>query len=334
MKKIGLLLVLTAAAYMMTACTAATTPASNAGNMAANTASNANTAAVKPAAAAPTTDALIAYDKAANEAYQKGDSKYFETFLADKYIHAGAKSPDKEAALAEIAKVKCEVKNFAITDPQSFKIDDDTYAVTYKATGEGQCNDGPNGAMRKIDSPIRGTTVLVRAGEKWQAAFHGENKILDPANPPKAETKKAEPAKPDGKKEEAPASKIASSPNTTAVAAAEKAGWTMWMNKDAKGLDTFLAKNAAISNGDGSWNADRASIVKYWAEMPCKDVKNVDVKDPFGVTLGPNTEMITFTGWSDGTCFGMKNVAQPSMSIYVKEGDAWKLAFSFSGAAE
>jgi len=327
MKKIGVILVLSLTAYLLTGCTATTTPASNAGNTA-----NTGTAVPKPAAAAPTAESLVAYDKDATAAYWKGDSKYFETFLSDKFTFAGGHVPDKAGTLAAIAKVKCDIKTSSFTDPQSFKIDDDTYAVTYKGTVDGECNDGPNGAMKKLDSPFRGTTVLVRSGDKWQAVFHGENKIIDAANPPKAEETKAEEKKGDEKKTDG--AKMAPSPNTAAVVAAEKAGWVAWMNKDAKGLDSVLAKSAAIANSDGTFNNDRASIVKYWAEMPCKDIKNVDVKDPFGITLGPNTEMITFKGWSDGTCYGMKNGTQPGMSIYVKEGDAWKLAFGYNGAME
>jgi hypothetical protein len=334
MRNIGFILILIGA-YVLTGCTATSTPATNGTNVAvnANANANANTAA-KPAPAAPTAESLIKYDTEATEAYFKGDSKYFETFLSDKYIHAGQAAPNKAGVLAEIAKVKCDVKLSSFTEPKAFRIDDNTYVMTYKGTFDGTCNDGPNGSVQKIDSPMRGTTVLTRNGDTWQAVFHGENKILDPANPPKADAKKADAPKPEAKKEEAPAAKAATSPNTAAVVAAEKAGWVMWMNKDAKGLDSFLAKSAAISNGDGTFNDDRASIVKYWADMPCKDIKNVDVKDAFGTTLGPNTEMITFKGWSDGTCYGTKNGTQPSMSIYVKEGDSWKLAFGFSGPTE
>ena len=335
MRNIGLILILTISGYVLTGCTATSTPATNGTNVAANANANANAnTAAKPAAAAPTAESLIKYDIDATEAYFKGDSKYFETFLSDKYIHAGEAGPDKAGALTAIAKVKCDVTSTSFTEPKAFRVDDNTYVMTYRGTFNGTCNDGPNGSVQKIDSPMRGTTVLTRNGDAWQAVFHGENKILDPANPPKAEAKKPDAAKPDAKKEEAPASKTATSPNTAAVVAAEKAGWTMWMNKDAKGLDSYLAKTAAISNSDGTVNDDRGSIVKYWSEMPCKDVKNVDVKDAFGTTLGPNTEMITFKGWSDGSCYGQKNGTQPAMSIYVKEGDGWKLAFGYNGVTE
>jgi hypothetical protein len=43
--------------------------------------------------------------------------------------------------------------------------------------------------------------------------------------------------------------------------------------------------------------------------------------------------MLTFVGSADGTCYGQKNGPQDGMSIYIKEGDAWKLAFAFSAAA-
>jgi hypothetical protein len=68
--------------------------------------------------------------------------------------------------------------------------------------------------------------------------------------------------------------------------------------------------------------------------MPCKDVKNVDVKDPYGINLGANTEMLAFSGVADGTCYDMKNTPQPSVSVYIKEDGAWKLAFAFGGAPD
>ena len=72
MKKITLFILLAAASTFFAACGA---PAANTG------ANNANTNTTKPVAAAPTVDALMALDKQANEAYVKGDSKFFEEML-------------------------------------------------------------------------------------------------------------------------------------------------------------------------------------------------------------------------------------------------------------
>ena len=79
-----LLLVLTAAG-VFTACAA---PAGNvpAKNANANSNANSNANAAKPVAAAPTAGALLALDKQANEAYIKGDGKFFESVLSDKLV--------------------------------------------------------------------------------------------------------------------------------------------------------------------------------------------------------------------------------------------------------
>jgi hypothetical protein len=73
MKKTPLLLL---AAALLAACGA---PAAN------NAPANRDPDTAKPAASAPTADALLALDRQANDAYFKGDAKYFETFLSDKF---------------------------------------------------------------------------------------------------------------------------------------------------------------------------------------------------------------------------------------------------------
>src|SRR5436189_196126 len=99
--------------------------------------------------------------------------------------------------------------------------------LTYEGTYDGTCNDGAGGKSTKIPSPMRAATVLVRNGDKWQAAWHSETAIIEPkkdekaadktavsdatkpdakAEPkkeePKAEVKKEEPKKDEAKKEE------------------------------------------------------------------------------------------------------------------------------------
>src|SRR5882724_1598985 len=77
MKQITLFFSLAAASTFFAACGA---PGANTG------ANNANTNTTKPTAAAPTVDALMALDKQANEAYVKGNSKFFEGMLSDKFV--------------------------------------------------------------------------------------------------------------------------------------------------------------------------------------------------------------------------------------------------------
>jgi len=301
---------------------------------AANNAAVANTNAAKPAPAPASMDALLALDKQANDAYFKSDSKFFDGFLNDKFVMVdGGKRVDKATAVKMIGTNKCEMKELKLEEPQMATVDADTAVLIYKATYDGTCA-GPDGKQMKVPSPTRAATVWVRSGDKWQPIFHGENAILDPKAPPAAKSGNKMAARDDkaaanSNTAAAPAAP-ATSPNTDALVKAELAGWEAWKSKDAKKLEEVTAKNVAIVGGDGTAMTNKADIVKFWAEMPCENVKNVSVTDGFATALSPTVEMLTFNGKADGTCFGQKNGVQPSMSIYVKEGDAWKLAFGFS----
>ena len=190
MKKTLRFILLAAASTFVAACGA---PAANTG------ANNANTNTTKPVAAAPTADALMALDKQANEAYVKGNSKFFEGMLSDKFVilTGGGQRMDKAATVKMIAGVKCDIKSMDLTEPAMSMIDADTYALSYKATWDGTCND-PGGKPMKVPSPVRSASIWVRSGDKWQAVFHGENLIVDPKAPPPPPApaaKKAEPKK-------------------------------------------------------------------------------------------------------------------------------------------
>ena len=336
MKKTLRFILLVAAVTFIAAC----------GDPATNTGANsANPNATKPAAAAPTVDALMALDKQANEAYMKGNSKFFEETLSDKFVILtnDGQRMDKAATVKMIASVKCDIKSMDLTEPAMSMIDADTYALSYKASWDGTCN-GPDGKPMKVPSPIRSASIWIRSGDKWQAVFHGENLIVDLKNPPP-------PAKPLAK-QEAPKKddKTASNSNTAANATAtakatpdantdalvkvELALWEAWKEHDAKKLDALMAKDVSFVNIFGTALTTRADAMKDWTGTGCS-VKSVSVTDGFATALSPTVEMLTRKGTADGTCGG-QNVGGTDIwgvSIYVKEGEAWKFAFGMNLAA-
>lgn len=86
---------------------------------------------------------------------------------------------EKPSVLKMIGGVKCDVKEgWSPSEPHMEKIDDDTYVLIYKSAMDGTCTS--NGKTEKQPSPTRAATLWVRNGEKWQAAFHGENPIVEP----------------------------------------------------------------------------------------------------------------------------------------------------------
>lgn len=325
-------------------------PAANTTVANTNTNVNVNSNMTKPAAAVPTTDALLVIEKQADEAYFKGDAKFFDGYVSDKMVmNVNGERVSKADTIAMVGKAKCDMKSWSLDEPQMAKIDDDTYVLSYKGTYDGTCNDGPNGSAVKSPSPIRGASVYVRSGDKWMAAFHGENVIIDPKNPPKADAKpaatvaKKETAKTDSKMASnsnansnsnsntatAPA-KTTADANTDALVKLHTMGWEAFKAKDAKKFEDMTASNLSIVDPGGMWISGKSAVINRWtSEMKCEGVSSVKVSDGLATALSPTVEILTLKGTADGTCDGRKNGDIYQTAFYVKEGDAWKLAFMF-----
>jgi len=348
---------LATAAVWMSGCGA---PANNAP---ANTNTNANS---KPVAAAPTADALLDMEKKANEAYIKADGAYFETILSDKAVMVmGKDRMDKAGIVSMIKTAKCENAEIKLSEPQMSKVNDDTYAFTYRSDNTGKCTE--NGKTMNL-VPMRNATVWVRSGDKWQAVWHSENVIMaaaagdkkddkaaaaepkkedkvaaaEPKKDDKAaatETKKEEPKKEEAKKEAnsnaaaAPEpAKLTPSANTDALAKTHAAGWEAFRNKDAKFFETTLASTFSGVAPDGSVYASRDAAIKEWTgagTMKCEGITKTSFTDSFAQAISPTVEILFGKGNADGKCDGHPNGDLWQTAVYVKEGDAWKLAYMF-----
>lgn len=334
MKRSSLAIFLAAAALGLSACGA---PAANS---TANT-TNSNANAAKPAAAAPTADALMALDKQYGDAWAKGDSKFFEENLSDKFVDfSNGHRSNKAESVKMIAGYKCDVKSQSSSEPQMSRIDDNTYVLSYKSTVDGTCA-GPDGKSEKVPSPTQAVSVFVRDGEKWKAVFHGENPIMAPpasensAVPPaekKAEPKAAEPKKEEPKKEEAaaPAEASKGDANTEALGKLHSSGWEAFKNKDAKWFESNTTKDLSFVDPAGGWHSGQSAVIKIWtADMKCEGITKTSFSDAFASAVSPTVEILTGKGEADGSCDGQKNGPLYTTAFYVKEGDAWKLAFMF-----
>jgi hypothetical protein len=336
MKKITLFILLAAASMFFAACGA---PTANTG------ANNANTNTTKPVAAAPTVDALMALERQANEAYAKGDSKFFDEMLSDKFVilTGGGQRMDKAATVKMISGVKCDIKSMDLSEPAMSKIDADTYALSYKATWDGTCNNA-DGKPMKVPSPVRSASIWIRSADKWRAVFHGENLIVDPKAPPPppAPVGKKETPKKDDKtaanSNTAPstAAQARATPdaNTDALVKVELALWEAWKEHDAKKLDALMARDVSFVNIFGTYLATKTDALKDWTGVNCQ-VKSVSVTEGFATALSPRVEMLTRKGTADATCGGQEIGGTDiwGVSIYVKDGDAWKFAFGMNLAA-
>src|SRR5215204_1806276 len=122
MNKVSLLIVAAVAASGLIGCT----PAANTVSINANANSNAN--AVKPVAVAPTAESVMAMEEAANQAFAKGDTAWFQQNLSSKFVmYYSGQRMDKDAAVKMIGAGKCDIKSQQLSEPVMTKLTEDIF---------------------------------------------------------------------------------------------------------------------------------------------------------------------------------------------------------------
>jgi hypothetical protein len=303
-----------AAACLFTACPA---PDANTSANQENTNANANTA--ESTAEAPTKDALVTLEKSAYDAWKNKDAKFWEDFLADKFVGYGQTGKlDKASAMKEYAGAECDVKSFEFSGESMTPLGNDAAFITYKVSVDGTC------AGQKLPASSWAVGAYVRENGKWKGAFHAETPVPDP----KAAAPAAAPAKAAESKEEAAKPDAA----TEALFSIEKKAWEDWKAGNAKGLDEWAGKNLVTLSAAEGWT-DRAASLKRWAEDKC-EIKSMSITDPASVSFGADYALLTFTSSLDGTCNGQPLGKEWGATIFAKEDGAWKAVMEMGTPAK
>ena len=301
-------LVLTTAA-LLTGCGA---PAENKPATNNSTANAANTA-TKPVATAPTKDTLMTMEKAGWEAWKNRDAKWTQENASDKFVGLGtAGRMDKAASIKSYTDQKCEIKSYSLTDDQMQMVGPDVAVLTFKGAQDATC-DG-----KKSPANVNAASIYVREGDKWKSAFYAETPAADPKAPP------AKPAAP-AKKDEAKKEETKPDAATDAVLAIEKKIWEAWKSKDGAALEAILAKDFMFYGADG--RSDRATTIKNWSTDNKCEIKSVTLSDAMSASIAKDVTLLTYKGGADGKCEGQPVPTEWYVSIYSREGDAWKAAF-------
>ena len=185
-------------------------------------------------------------------------------------------------------------------------------------------------------SPVRASTLWDRYGETWQAAFHGEYPIIDPANPPATAKNEASAAQSmagaaTDSSAAPPTAAPAAMPVTDALMAAENALWQAWMDKDAARITNLTAADISIVKLFGTFFPDKAATVADWTGTTCQ-VSSCALTDGMGTRVLPAVGVLTLKGTVNGTCGGQDMSGQViyANTVYAKDGDTRKWVFGFN----
>ena len=117
---------------------------------------------------------LTSIEKGLWAAWKNADPAPFESHLADDTVGVGVHgvSTGKQKAIEAITGESCEVREFSFSDWQMHTLGNDVVFLTYKAQQDATCGGS------KIPSNIVASSIYVRRGGRWLAAFHQESPLL------------------------------------------------------------------------------------------------------------------------------------------------------------
>jgi ketosteroid isomerase-like protein len=294
---------------------------------------SANSPTADPVAVPPTANSLLELGRQANAAGFRGDAAFFEGLLSEQFVMLGphGERMDKPASIRLIAGFSCDIKEgWTLDEPRLSTIDADTYVLSYRGTFDGTCT--RDGKTEQVPSPVRAATVWVRRGDTWQIAFHGQNPIFDPAAaaaPAETASGKNTPYENDKTTHDTRPAAPSADADTAAMVAVETSAWEAWKARDASAIEALAASDLAFVDIFGNVTAGREETIRFWTAHQC-DVRSVRVDDATGSALSRTVGILTFKGILEGSCGGQQFPVIHGTSVYVREGEDWKLAFTLN----
>ena len=312
MKRITLYTVSLAAAALIGGCgkTAEnrSVPASTAN------AATTNTNAAK-LAAGPVKETIVALEDSAWEAWKSKNTKFWDGYLSDKYVGFGPKGRiDKAAAIKAYKEDKLVVKSYSLSDEQMQLLGADAALLTFKANQD-YTNNGKPGPKE-----VWSASIYIRDGDQWKQAYYNEVPVLGPNPSPVKPAPKSSDTKPvtDAK---------VLDPATEALLAAEKKTWDAWKGRDQKAMESLVTSDLTSLEASGRY--DRAATLRLWFDTKC-DIQNYSLTSPWGIQMTRDMGVLVFDAATDGNCQGQPIGSSHATSVYVKDGDVWKLAFTLN----
>jgi uncharacterized protein (TIGR02246 family) len=113
---------------------------------------------------------IISLEKQAVEAWKNKNGSFFQSFLSEDTSLLGSMGliDSKSQIVSAISAPNCEVKNYSLSNFRVAMLTKDTAVLTYKAVQDVTCDGKPEPAE------VWSSTVYVKRGGKWLAAFHQE----------------------------------------------------------------------------------------------------------------------------------------------------------------
>jgi len=121
---------------------------------------------------AATEQKLVETEKSLWEAWKNHDSGIFQKALTPESVNVTAMGiQGTEQTVKDAGSSDCKVNSYSLEDTKSTWVDKDAVLLTYKASQDAVC------ASQKLPSAVWASSLWVKKGSEWKAAFHQETPV-------------------------------------------------------------------------------------------------------------------------------------------------------------
>lgn len=270
----------------------------------------------KAIASAPSKSLLVGLESKAFEAWKNKDTSFWDGHLDARFVSfTDGKRLDKAGEIKLLSELKCELLSHRLYNEKMTPAGVDAIVLTATATVEGACE------RKKLPSPIVFSTLYVRSGDSWKAAYHNEVPLLDQkADKPKTLAQQ--------QSARSTTSAAASDPLTGSLLAIEQKARDSWRKRDTASLDAYAAEDISVVDASGKVAAGKKAVIAAWTEPKC-NIKAASAGDATGSEIAANISILTYKGTATGVCDGQPLRDTWVTTIFLKEGDEWKALHIF-----
>lgn len=245
-------------------------------------------------------------------AWKSGDTKFWTTFLSEKFVGWGRSGRlDKSAAERVLSGADCQIGSYRLMDEQVSQLTPNAAVLTHRTEVNGTCGG-------EQLAPSYTATVYVREAGQWKAAFRAQSAIVDPIKATKPVASDLWTGGP-----------TLSDASTQTLLGREQAVWSAWKDRDAKRIDALLGDPIQFIDIFGNHIATRPDALKAWSGEGC-DVKSFDIGGAQATMFAPDFGVLTVRATTDGKCFGQDVWPIWGTSLYVKRGNTWLWSFGIN----
>jgi len=258
-------------------------------------------------------DKLGTLEEQSYAAWKSGDTKFWTTFLSEKFVGWGRSGRlDKSAAKRVLSGAGCQIGSYRLTDKQVSQLTPSAAVLTHRTEVDGTCGG------EQLAPASYTATVYVREAGEWKAAFRAQSAIVDPMKAIKPHASDLWTGGP-----------THSDASTQTLLAREQAVWSAWKDRDAKRIDALLGDSIQFIDIFGNHIATRPETLKAWSGEGC-DVKSFDIGGAKATMFAPDFGVLTVRATTNGKCYGQDVWPIWGTSLYVKRGDTWLWSFGIN----